>query len=133
VRIKLTLHYKSDVQKIMLMYLGKALGEFLASSWRVTEDLCVQGLGLDGSKGRAPLFLGSKQNLNPSSWRIWHINNCKKHIRNEKVMAPQSKGGQKLKKDNLASHSTKADSQTPKKFFVFCFVVFRVQGRFVWL
>ncbi len=50
--------------------------------------------------GRAPLFLVLKQNLNPSSWHIWHTNNCQKRIRNEKVAAPQSKGGQELKKTN---------------------------------
>jgi hypothetical protein len=43
------------------------------------------------------LFWVSKQNLNPSSWRIWHINNHWKQIKNEKAMAPQSKGGQELK------------------------------------
>ncbi len=42
----------------------------------------------------------SKQNLNPSFWRIWHINNLQKQIRNEKVRAPQSEGGQGLKKTN---------------------------------
>jgi hypothetical protein len=35
--------------------------------------------------------------LNPSSWHIWHINDYQKQIKNEKVMAPQSKGGQELK------------------------------------
>ncbi len=39
----------------------------------------------------------SKQNLKPSSWHIEDIKNCRKKMRNDKVMAPQSKGGQKLK------------------------------------
>jgi hypothetical protein len=45
-------------------------------------------------------------------------------------MAPQSKRGQELQKDNLASNITKANSQTPKKFFVCYFVAFIVQGWF---
>jgi hypothetical protein len=32
--------------------------------------------------------------LNPSSWRIQGTKDYQKQIRNEKVMAPQSKGGQ---------------------------------------
>jgi hypothetical protein len=35
------------------------------------------------------LFLVSKQNLNPSSWYIWHTNNYQKQIKNDKVTAPQ--------------------------------------------
>jgi hypothetical protein len=42
----------------------------------------------------------SKQNFNPSSWCIQNIKNSQKQIRNEKVMAPQSKGDQELKKTN---------------------------------
>ncbi len=47
------------------------------------------------SQGRALLLLVSKQNLKPSSWRIEHTKNCQKQIKNEKVMAPQSKRGKK--------------------------------------
>jgi hypothetical protein len=47
--------------------------------------------------GRVFFASVSKQNLKPSSWRIEHIKNCEKQIKNEKVMAPQSKGGQKLR------------------------------------
>jgi hypothetical protein len=42
----------------------------------------------------------SKQNLNPSYWRIWNTKNHQKWNRIEKVMAPQSRGGQELKKTN---------------------------------
>ena len=52
------------------------------------------------SQGRALLHLVSKENLKPSSWRIQDTKNRKKQVRNEKVMAPQSKGGQKLQKKN---------------------------------
>ncbi len=48
---------------------------------------------------------------------------------NREVMAPQSKGGQKLKKK--PSNTTKANSQTCKKFLVCCFVVTKVQRQFV--
>jgi hypothetical protein len=50
------------------------------------------------SQEKAFLLLVSKQNLKHSSWCIEHTKNRKKQIRNEKVMAPQSKGGQKLRK-----------------------------------
>jgi len=50
------------------------------------------------SQGRVLLILVSKQNSKPSFWRIKHNKNCWKWIRNEKVMVPQSKGGQKSKK-----------------------------------
>jgi hypothetical protein len=52
------------------------------------------------SQGRVLLLLVSKQNLKPSSCRIYHTKNRWKKIRNEKVMAPQSKGGQKTQKKN---------------------------------
>jgi hypothetical protein len=45
----------------------------------------------------------SKQNLSPSSSRIWHTNNCKKKIRYEKTTTPQNKGDQKLK---ITNHQT---------------------------
>jgi hypothetical protein len=60
----------------------------------------VKCSGQAGSKGRAPLFLVSKQNLNPSSLCIWHTNNHWKRFKNEKVMGSQSKGGQECKKTN---------------------------------
>jgi hypothetical protein len=41
-----------------------------------------------------------KQNLNPSYWHIWHIKNCQKGNKIDKVMDPQSKRGQELKKTN---------------------------------
>jgi hypothetical protein len=53
-----------------------------------------------GSKWRAPLFLVSKQNLNLSYWCIWHIKNCQKHIRIEKVTAPQVEGVKNSEKTN---------------------------------
>ncbi len=59
-----------------------------------------QTIGQAGSKGRAPLFLVSKQNWNLSCWHIWHTNNCWKQIRNEKVTTFKSKRVQELKKTN---------------------------------
>jgi len=79
------------------------------------EFKTLKHLGQFRSKGRALLFLVSKQNLNPSPWHIWHINNHWKWIRNEKVMDPQHKRGQEWKK-NKPLNITKANSQTPKKF-----------------
>jgi len=40
------------------------------------------------SKRKVPLFLVSKQNLNPSSWPTGHISNGCKRIRDKKVTDP---------------------------------------------
>jgi hypothetical protein len=64
----------------------------------VTKHLNIQDR--PNPRGRALLFLMSKQNLKPSSWCIQGINNHQKLIRNEKITAPQSKGGQELKRTN---------------------------------
>jgi len=53
------------------------------------------------SKGKVPMFIVSKQNLNSSYWCLWGIKNCQKWNKMEKVMAPQSIRGQKLKKKPL--------------------------------
>jgi hypothetical protein len=50
-------------------------------------------------------------------------------MKNEKVMAPQSKGGQELKKKPL--NITKVSSQTPKNFLVCCCVDIRVERQFI--
>jgi hypothetical protein len=42
-------------------------------------------------------------------------------------MAPQSRGGQKLKKKKTPSNATKANSQTPKRILIYCFVIIRIQ------
>jgi hypothetical protein len=52
------------------------------------------------SKGRVPSFLVSKKNLNPSYWCLWGTKNYQKRNKIEKIRAPQSKGGQKLKITN---------------------------------
>jgi hypothetical protein len=82
-----------------------------------------------GFKGRAPLFLVSKQNFN-SSQCVWCIKNHRKWNWIEKIMAPQNREGQKLKK-NKPSNCTKVDFRTPKKFFVRCYVIIIVQMWFV--
>jgi hypothetical protein len=33
--------------------------------------------------------------LNPASWHIWGIKSCQEQIKNEKVMAPENRGGSK--------------------------------------
>jgi hypothetical protein len=50
------------------------------------------------SKRKALLFLVSKQNLNPSSLRIWNTNNCQKQIKNEKVITLKVKAIKNSKK-----------------------------------
>jgi hypothetical protein len=54
----------------------------------------------------------------------------KNGLKNEKVIAPENKRGWNLKK-NKAPNTTKADSQTPKKFIVCCSVAIKVQRWFV--
>ncbi len=68
----------------------------------------------------------SKQNLNPSYWCLWGTKNHQKHNRIEKIMAPQSREGQKLKK-NKPPNGTKVSSETPKRIVVCCFIVIKVQ------
>ncbi len=62
----------------------------------------------------------SKQNLNPPIGTF---------DENEKVMAPQSRRGKEFQK-KITIHY-KAHSRTPKKIFLGCYVVIRVERRFV--
>ncbi len=74
--------------------------------------------GQAGSKGRSPLFVVSEQNLNLSSSRIWHTQNIQKWIRDEKIMAPQSRGGRELiKKKNKPQNTAKPVSKLVKISF----------------
>jgi hypothetical protein len=47
--------------------------------------------GQAGSKGKALLFLMSKQNFNPFYWCVWRIKNYQKWNKIEKVIAPKVK------------------------------------------
>jgi hypothetical protein len=76
-------------------------------------------------KGRAQLFLVSKQNLNPSSSHIWHINNGWKRIRNEKVIAPPSKGVKNSETETIEHY--KGLFPITQNFLVCCSVAIRVQ------
>jgi hypothetical protein len=87
---------------------GKELG---IGRWPNTQELRAGQIQGEGS-----LVSGVQKNLNPSTWCIWDTNNCWKWIRNEKVTAPQSKGGQEFKK--YKPHWT---------IFVCCSVAIRVQ------
>ncbi len=51
--------------------------------------------------------------------------NLQKRIRNEKFMAPQSRGGENLKKNTIKHY--KIGSQTPQFFFVCSYVAISVQ------
>jgi hypothetical protein len=77
----------------------------LVANWITTQgklvgDWTLKRSGQARSKGKALLFLVSKQNLNPSYWRIWCIKKCQKRNRIKKVMAPKSREGKKFKKTN---------------------------------
>jgi hypothetical protein len=54
-----------------------------------------------------------------------HTKNLQKQIRNERFMAPQSRGGENLKKKTIEHY--KIGSQTPQKFFVCSSVAISVQ------
>jgi hypothetical protein len=79
----------------------------------MVSEQTLKCLGQAGSNGRAPLILMPQQNLNPSYWCIWCTKNHLKETRIEKVMDPQSREGQELKKQTTEWY--KACSQTPKK------------------
>ncbi len=66
-------------------------------NWPMIKHLNTRA---DQIQERAPLFLVSKKNLNPSYWHIWCTKNCQKWNKNEKVAIPQSRGGQRFKKTN---------------------------------
>ncbi len=80
--------------------------------WLVTEHFSAQGR-LD-PRGGLYCFWCPNKTSTPLFGCIWHTNNLWKRIRNEKVTAPQSKGGQELKK---SSHPAlpKPVSEHPKK------------------
>ncbi len=81
---------------------GYGLKHFIANLMNQPSCTLHATIVLDyTSQGKALLHLVSKPNLKPSSWRIYQTKNHWKQIRNEKVMAPQSKGGQKLKKKTI--------------------------------
>jgi hypothetical protein len=109
---------------------GKEVDEKIFHWGRPAGDWTLKRSRKVRSKGRALLFLVSKQNLNPSSWHIWHTKNHWKWIRNEKVMAPKVKGVKNSKKQN---HWTiqRLTLEHSKEFFVCCFVAIRVQKWFV--
>jgi hypothetical protein len=81
----------------------------------MSDHLSALGADQLRSKERALLFLMSKQNLNPSYWWIWHTKNLQNWIRIEKVMVPQSRGCQKLKK-NKPPNATKLVPDHSKTF-----------------
>jgi len=56
---------------------------------RTAHEQSLKPSGQAGSKGRASLFLVSKQNLNPSYQHIWHTKSCQKNIRIKKLLAPK--------------------------------------------
>ncbi len=92
-------------------------------------DQTLKCSGKAGSKGRAPLFLMTKQNLNPFYWWIWRTKNCKTWNRIDKVTAPQSRGSKTQKNKSL--NATKACcSWTPQKLLVCWFVAIRVPRWF---
>jgi len=73
---------------------------------------------------RAPLFMVSQNQMEPSSWCICHTKNQQKRIRGEKFMAPQSKEGHFYKK--FLIKQLIAYFRTPQKILKSYSVAFRV-------
>jgi hypothetical protein len=75
------------------------LNEWYRGEQPISDPLKAQGK-LD-FKGRAPLFLMSKQNLNPSYWHILHTKNqVKNTLELRKLHPPKVKGVKNSKKTN---------------------------------
>jgi hypothetical protein len=77
----------------------------------------------------APLFLVSQKTWIPLIGTFAALKIIKIYII-EKIMAPQSWGGQELKKKK-PPNAMKVNSQTPKNFLTCCPVAIRVQRWFV--
>jgi hypothetical protein len=75
--------------------------------------------GQAGSKGRAPLFPVSKQNLIASSLRTWCTKNRHKQIRNEKVKLQPKVEGLKNSKTNKPQNIIKLVSLNTLLFSFF--------------
>jgi hypothetical protein len=68
---------------------------------------------------RASSFVyGVQREIEVSSWHICNTKDCGKQVRNEKVMGPQSRGGQKVQKKS----QYEAIFQTPKTSLDFSFL-----------
>jgi len=80
--------------------------------WLVTEHLSAQAR--PDPKGRAPLFLVFKHNLNPPLDASDTLTIVENKLKMRKLQPPQSKGGQKLKKNKLPN-TTKVGSLRLKK------------------
>ncbi len=60
--------------------------------WGITtREQSFSGSELEKTQGWSYFFMASKNELK-SSWCIWGTKKLHKHIRNEKVMAPRSRG-----------------------------------------
>jgi hypothetical protein len=92
--------------------------------WLVTEHLSALGRQA-GVEGRASLVLVSKQNLDTSDT----LTIVENGLEIRKLWPHKVKGSRTQK--NKPHNTTKAGSQTPKKFLVCCFVASRVQRLFV--
>ncbi len=70
----------------------------LSCNWVATINLCIQGRL--GPRALHCFWCPNKTWTSFIQMNLWDIQNHQNHIRVEKVMAPQSRGGQKFRKTN---------------------------------
>ncbi len=100
--------------KLLTLFVTSQPGRMVGARWALKRafthkeaihQMCLFWLsyGWMSTELTSDFTLGTKQNLNSSSWHIWHTNNCQKWIKNEKVTATQSKerGVKKLEKQTI--------------------------------
>ncbi len=78
-------------------------------------------------QGEGSVVFGVQKKFEPLLLVYLVHSNHEKQNKIEKVSAPQSRGVKKKNKKNKPPNVTKVNSKIPKKFFICCFVVIRVQ------
>ncbi len=89
------------------------------------EQSMSKHLGQAISKGRPPLFLVWKQNLNLFYWHIWRIKNCQKEIIIEKYIPPLIGRVKNTKKQTIEYTKLVPDHQKNSLYIVLILLEFK--------